>query len=266
MYDFEYHRPSTVSEAVELLRGLDEPKLLAGGMSLLPALKHRLARPEALIDLSHVEGLRGITLVDDALTLGAMTPHVEVARSEIVRSALPALASLAGGIADTQVRYRGTVGGSIANNDPSADYPAACLALDAVIHTDRRAIAAGEFFSGLFSTSLESDEIVTSVTFRPAEAAAYVKFRSVASGYATVGVFVSKGARGTRVAVTGAGIEGVFRVREMEKRLDGQWHPDAIEMVQVPSRELSGDMHASAEYRAHLITVLARRAVSLCSS
>ena len=260
MRTFEYHRPATIKEAVSLLRKTDDAKLLSGGQSLIPALRLRLMSPAALIDLGSIEELRRITLEGATLTIGAMACHAEVVSSRDVATGIPALASLAAGIGDAQVRNAGTLGGSIAYNDPGADYPAAVLALNAVVHTNKRAIAADRFFTGLYETALKSGEIITSVGFPLPQRAAYAKFRNPASRFAIVGVFVSESASGVRVAVTG-GASCVFRVKQMEKKLAKNFTPEAIARVHVPPENLNSDLHASAEYRSHLITVMAQRAV-----
>jgi carbon-monoxide dehydrogenase medium subunit len=243
-----------------LLGGVADSVPLAGGMTLLPTIKQRLAAPTALIDLSQIPQLTGISAQGDILTLGAMTRHVDVAESELVRRKMPLLASLAAGIGDPAVRNRGTIGGSVANNDPSADYPAAVLALDATIVTDRREIAADAFFRGLFETALEPGEIITALRFPMPSAGSYAKFKSPASRYAVVGVCVAKRAGKVRVAVTGAG-PGVFRVGAMEAALERAFTPDAIAAIRPGSENLSSDIHADAEYRAHLVTVMAKKAV-----
>jgi aerobic carbon-monoxide dehydrogenase medium subunit len=262
MYAFEYQRPASVADAVTALGAAEDGKILAGGMTLLPTLKQRLAQPSDLVDLSAIGDLRGIREDGDALVVGAMARHAEVAASETVRRAIPALAVLAGLIGDAQVRNRGTMGGSVATNDPAADYPAAVLGLDAVVITDRRQIAAEDFFQGMFTTALEPDELITAVRFPRPQAAAYEKFRNPASRYAMVGVLVARTAGGVRVAVTGAGAEGVFRAREMEQALSRDFSPAALDGITMPAADMNSDIHASAEYRAHLVTVLARRAVA----
>lgn len=260
MYDFEYHRAASLDDAAERLAASPEAKLLAGGMTLLPTMKIRLAQPDVLVDLGGIEELRGVSGTDPVV-VGAMTTHAEIAGSEALRNSIPALAALAGGIGDPQVRNRGTIGGSLANADPAADYPAAVLGLGATVHTNRRAIPAGDYFRGLFETALEPDEIIVSVSFpRPARAA-YAKFANPASRYAVVGVFVADTPEGLRVAVTGAG-PSVFRVPEMEAALSREFSPDAIAGIEVPADGLNEDLHASADYRAHLIGVMARRAVA----
>ncbi|HEX4555271.1 MAG TPA: xanthine dehydrogenase family protein subunit M [Xanthobacteraceae bacterium] len=262
MYNFTYHRASGLRQAQNLLGKLEDPKLLAGGMTLLPTMKMRLASPANLIDLDRVEGLDGIEVKGRSLVIGALARHADVANSATVGEAIPALAELAGLIGDPAVRHRGTLGGSVANNDPNADYPAACLALAATIITTKRKIPADEFFKGLFETALEPDEIVTKVSFPVPKKAAYQKFRNPASRYALVGVFVAKRPSEIRVAVTGAGGSGVFRVTAFEEALKKRFSPKVLEGLTVPAEGMSSDIHGSAEYRAHLIGVLARRAVA----
>lgn len=261
MYNFNYHRPQSLADAAKTLGGASEGKLLAGGMTLIPTLKQRLAKPSDLVDLGRIADLKGIKKDGNAVVIGAMTRHAEVAGSDVVKSAIPALAALADGIGDPAVRNRGTIGGSIANNDPAADYPAAVVALGATVETTKRKIAADEFFKGMFETALEPGEIITAVRFPVPERAAYAKFPNPASRYAIVGAFVAKGPAGVRIAVTGAG-PVVFRVKEMEAALGKSFAPDAIAAVKVPSSGLNSDIHASAEYRAHLIGVMAKRAVA----
>jgi carbon-monoxide dehydrogenase medium subunit len=261
MYSFNYHRPLSLKEAAQFFSAAAEGKLVSGGMTLIPTLKQRLASPSDLIDLGGISELSGISEKGGALVIGATTTHAEVAANKTVQSKIPALAALAEGIGDPQVRHRGTIGGSIANNDPAADYPAGLLGLGATVKTDRREIAADDFFKGMFETALEDGEIVTSVSFPVPKKAGYAKFPNPASRYAVVGVMVSQGPAGTRVAVTGAG-PGVFRVTAMEKALDGKFSPSAIEGISVPAKGLNADIHASAEYRAHLVGVMARRAVA----
>ncbi len=262
MYNFTYHRASGLRQAQNLLGKLEEPKLLAGGMTLLPTMKQRLAAPANLIDLGRIEGLATIELKGRSLVIGAMTRHADVASSATVQQAIPALAALAHMIGDPAVRHRGTIGGSVANNDPNADYPAACLGLAATIITTKRRIAADDFFKGLFETALEADEIITKISFPVPKKAAYQKFRNPASRYALVGVFVAKRPSEIRVAVTGAGASGVFRVAAFEEALKKRFSPKSIEGLSVPAEGLSSDIHGSAEYRAHLIGVMARRAVA----
>ncbi|MDB5594638.1 MAG: cutM [Hyphomicrobiales bacterium] len=264
MYEFEYHRAISVADAVAELRGQADAKILAGGMTLLPTCKMRLAQPSEMIDLGSIKELKGIAVTDAHVTIGAMTRHADVAASKALQAAIPALCVLASGIGDAQVRNRGTMGGSVANNDPAADYPSACLGLGATIVTDRREIEADDFFQGLFQTALEEDEIIVAIRFPRPSCAGYIKFRNPASRYATVGVFASRSDAGVRVAVTGAGENGVFRVPAMEAALTAKFAPDAVASLSVPSVGLASDMHGSAEYRAHLIPVLAARAVEAC--
>jgi carbon-monoxide dehydrogenase medium subunit len=260
MRPFAYHQPGGIPEAVRLLSSLPDSRLVAGGMTLIPTLKQRLADPAALIDLSKLPGLKGCTDGGGALTIGAMTSHAEVAASPLVQSRLAALATLAGGIGDPSVRNRGTIGGSVANNDPAADYPAGLLALAATIVTNEREIAADKFFTGLFETALKPGEIITSIRFPLPRLAGYAKFKAPASRYALVGVFVAKTGDGVRVAVTGAG-PGVFRVPAMEQVLAQNFEPAALAAIKIDARGLTSDIHAEADYRAHLVTVMAKRAV-----
>jgi aerobic carbon-monoxide dehydrogenase medium subunit len=262
MYAFTYERPKNVADAVKLLKKADDAKILAGGQTLLPAMKLRLASPATIVDLSGVKGLSGIKASGKAVVIGAMTKHAEVMTSAAVQKAIPALAHLVSLIGDPAVRNKGTIGGSLANNDPSADYPAAALGLGATIHTNKRKIEADKFFKGLFETALADDEIIESVSFPVPEKAGYEKFPNPASRFALVGVFVSKSKDGVRVAVTGAGEGGVFRVKEMEAALAKNWSPKAIEGIKVPAKNMIADLHGTAEYRAHLIGVMARRAVA----
>jgi carbon-monoxide dehydrogenase medium subunit len=261
MYPFKYHKAATVRGAVSLLKKAEEAKLLAGGQTLIPTMKQRLASPKTLIDLGGA-GLSGIEQKGRTVVIGAMTTHAEVANSPVVQAAIPALAALAGHIGDPQVRHRGTIGGSIANNDPAADYPAALMALGATVHTNKRKLAAEEFFAGMFSTALDEDEIVTKVAFPVPGKAGYVKFPNPASRYAIVGVFVAKKGRAVRVAVTGAGSGGVFRHAAMEEALAKRFNPKSLDGIATPAGDLNGDIHASAEYRAHLVGVMAKRAVA----
>ena len=263
MYAFDYQRATSVVDAVSRLQSADDGRFLAGGQTLIPTLKQRLASPSDLVDLGHIAELSGICQDGNTIIIGAMTRHAEVAASSTVAASIPALATLANGIGDAQVRNRGTLGGSVANNDPTADYPAAVLALGATIKTDRREIAADDFFQGLFETALEDGELITAVSFPAPERAGYAKFANPASRYAIVGVFVAKTASGVRVAVTGAGHSGVFRVSTMEQALTGTFSPEAIAGITVDPGGLSSDMHASAAYRAHLVAVMAKRAVAV---
>ena len=261
MYDFNYHRPANLAEAAKALGASSDGKLLAGGMTLLPTLKQRLANPSDLIDLGAIAELKGIKVDGSGVTIGAMTTHAEVAHSAEVKKAIPALAALAEGIGDPQVRNRGTIGGSISNNDPAADYPAALVGLDATVQTNKRMIKAEDFFKGMFETALDEGEIVTAVSFPKPEKAGYAKFPNPASRYAMVGVMVAKTGGGVRVAVTGAG-PVVFRQKDMEKALAGSFSADALANVSTDSKGLNSDMHGSAAYRAHLVGVMARRAVA----
>jgi aerobic carbon-monoxide dehydrogenase medium subunit len=262
MYNFSFHRPTTVRQAAGLLSRNPDAKLLAGGHSLLPVMKQRLAQPSALVDLSQVEGMSGVELKGRSVVIGAMTRHADVATSQVLKEAMPALAEVPGSIGDPQVRNRGTIGGSIANNDPNADYPAALLGLGATVITNKRRIAADDFFTGMFSTALEDGEIITKVSFPIAKKAAYEKFKHPASGFALVGVFVSKRGSEIRVAVTGAGSSGVFRVTSFEEALKKRFSPKSLEGLTIPASGMNSDIHASAEYRAHLVGVMARRAVA----
>jgi len=262
MYAFKYHRPTTVRQAANLLAKFPEAKVLAGGHSLIPVMKLRLASPSDIIDINKVEGLSGVEVKGRSVVIGAMTRHFEVAGSQTLKDVLPALAGVPGSIGDPHVRHRGTIGGSVANNDPNADYPAACLGLGATIITNKRRIAADDFFTGMFSTALAPDEIIVKISFPVAKKAAYQKFKHPASGFALVGVFVSKRGPDIRVAVTGAGSNGVFRVTSFEEALKKRFSPKSIEGMTVSAEGLNTDIHASAEYRAHLIGVLARRALA----
>ena len=261
MYAFDYHKPANIDEAAKLLADSEEAAIVAGGMTLLPTMKQRLAAPEALIDLGAIPELVGVREDGNELVVGAMTTHMTVATDAAVNKRIPALAKLADGIGDPQVRNRGTIGGSIANNDPASDYPAALVGLGATVTTNKRAIAADDFFQGLFETALDEGEIVTGVRFPVPETAGYQKFDNPASRYAIVGVFVGKTGNEVRVAVTGAG-PCVFRVPEMERALRNAWDPSAVDTIHIAPDELNTDLHASAEYRAHLTTVMAKRAVA----
>src|SRR5215469_6928717 len=266
MYAFTYHGASGLRQATNMLEKFEEPKLLAGGQTLLPTMKLRLASPKNIVDLGAIEGLAEIELRGRSLVIGAMTRHADVASSPVVQENLPALAALAGMIGDPAVRHRGTIGGSLANNDPNADYPAAALGLGATIITNKRRIPADEFFKGLFETALESDEIITKVMFPLPKKAAYIKFRNQASRYALVGVFVAKRPSDVRLAVTGAGSNGVFRVTSFEEALKKRFSHKVLDGLTVPADGLNSDLHGSAEYRAHLIAVLARRAVEAATA
>lgn len=260
MYQFNYHKAASASDAVAKLGANAEAKLLAGGQTLIASMKLRLAGPSDLIDLSSAADMKGIKVDGSGVTIGAMTRHAEVAASADVQKAIPALAKLAGGIGDRMVRNMGTMGGSVANNDPAADYPAGVLGLGATVNTNKRKIAADDFFTGMFSTALGEGEIITSITFPIPKRAAYIKFKNPASRYALVGVFVAETANGVRVAVTGAG-PSVFRVPEMEKALAAKFAPESVANVKVKADGLNSDIHAQADYRAHLVTVMAKRAV-----
>ena len=264
MYAFEYHRPRTVAEAVSLLRGASEPKLLAGGHTLIPTLKQRLASPSDIIDLGAIAELKGIREEGDRLIIGALTTYSEVVESETARRAIPALAQLASNIGDSQVRNRGTIGGSVANNDPASDYPAAVLGLNATVRTNQREIAADNFFLGMFETALGDDEVITEVSFPKPDRAGYTKFPNPASRYAIVGVMVAQTGGQTRVAVTGAG-PCVFRLPDFEQALASNFAPGALDALSVSPANLNSDIHASAEYRAHLVKVMAKRAVQAAS-
>jgi carbon-monoxide dehydrogenase medium subunit len=264
MYDFTYHRAANVDEAKRLFGGASEGRYLAGGMTLLPTMKQRLASPSDLIDLAGIGDLAGIRRDGNALVIGAMTTHAAVAASAEVRKAIPAVADLAGMIGDAQVRNRGTIGGSLANSDPAADWPAAVLGLGATVRTDRREIAADDFFTGMFETALDEGELITAVSFPAPEAACYMKFANPASRFAIVGVMVARTGGGVRVAVTGAG-PCAFRVAEMEAALAKSFAPEAIDGIAVPADDLNADIHAGSDYRAHLIGVMAKRAVAACA-
>jgi carbon-monoxide dehydrogenase medium subunit len=261
MNEFNFHRPDSVAAAVSRLGKTSDARLLAGGQSLLGAMKLGLAAPAELVDLGRVRDLTGISADGTSVRIGAMATHASVAASSDVRSRIPALARLADGIGDPAVRSRGTIGGSLANNDPAACYPAGVLGLGATIETDRRKIAADDFFRGLYETALASDEIIVAVRFPIVQNAGWVKFKQPASRFSLVGVFVSQGAQGVRVAVTGAKA-CVFRVTALEQALSKDFSPKACESVKIPADGMNRDIHASPEYRAHLVGVLAQRAVA----
>ncbi|MBM3570298.1 MAG: xanthine dehydrogenase family protein subunit M [Alphaproteobacteria bacterium] len=261
MYDFAYHKPTNLADAAKLIGAKKDGRLLAGGQTLLPTMKQRLAQPSDLVDLAGVAELRGIKAEGGGVTVGAMTTHYAAHTSPELRKAIKALAKLAGGIGDPAVRNRGTLGGSIANADPAADYPAALVGLGATVNTNQRKIAADDFFKGLFETALKPGEIVLSVSFPAPKRAAYRKFANPASRYAIVGVFVAETANGVRVAVTGAGPK-VFRATALEQALAKKFAPESLAGASVPAAGLNSDLHASAEYRAHLIGVMAKRAVA----
>lgn len=260
MFPFQYHRPASLDAAQQLLVEGESARLLAGGMTLLPTMKLRLSQSSDLIDLAAIEALKGIDVDGDRLRIGSMMSHADVAASAVVQDFCPALACLAGGIGDPQVRNRGTIGGSVANSDPAADYPAAVLGLGASIVTDRREIEADSFFVDMFETALEADEIITAICFPRPCRAAYAKFPNPASRYAIAGVFVADTASGIRVAVTGAGAR-VFRHMAMEQALARDFAASALESVATDPAGLNEDLHASAAYRAHLVGVMAGRAV-----
>jgi carbon-monoxide dehydrogenase medium subunit len=263
MYETIYHRASSVDEAAALFAKGSEPKYLAGGHTLIPVMKQRLASPSDVIDLGKIKELIGVEATADALTIKAATPHHDVAQSSAAQKAIPAVAYLATLIGDPAVRHRGTIGGSLANNDPAADYPAAVLALGATIKTNKRTIAADDFFQGLFSTALEDGEIITAVSFPIPAKAGYAKFPHPASRFALTGVFVAKTRDGdVRVAATGASQSGVMRVAPIEAALKANWSAAALDGVQIPSAGLLSDIHGSADYRANLIKVMAQRAVT----
>ncbi len=261
MENFTYHRPTKPADAVKAMKDAADGKFLSGGMTLLPTMKQGLAAPSDIIDLGGL-GNSGVAVAGDKVTVKAGTVHADVATDAGVKKAIPALAALAGGIGDPHVRNRGTIGGSIANNDPAADYPAAVVGLNATVVTSARSVAGDKFFTDMFTTALKDDEIVTAVEFPVPKRAAYVKFPNPASRYAMVGVLVAELKDGSvRVAVTGAGPK-VFRVPDMEKALEANFSADAIGGIKVKASGLNSDMHASPEYRAHLVSVLARRAVA----
>jgi carbon-monoxide dehydrogenase medium subunit len=263
MYETHYHRPKDLAEAAKLFAGASEARYLAGGQTLLPTMKQRLAAPSDVIDLRKLPELKGISVTGDAVTIGAATTHAEVNTSDAVKKAIPALAYLASLIGDPAVRHMGTIGGSLANNDPAADYPAAVIALNATIKTDKRTIAAEDFFTGLFSTALEPGEVIVSVTFPVPAKAAYAKFDNPASRYAMAAVFVAKLKDGAvRVGVTGAHGEGVFRSADIEKALTASWTPEAVQAVTISPDGMLSDIHGSAAYRANLVKVMAKRAVA----
>lgn len=264
MYEFSYIKSSTVDEAVASMQQAEDGKFVAGGQTMLPTMKHRLASPSALIDLGGIAELVGITVSDSEVTIGAMTTHAAVGASIELRSAIPALAELAAHIGDPAVRNRGTLGGSIANNDPAADYPAAVIALGATVKTNKRDIPGDEFFTAMFETALEEDEIITAVSFPRVDASAYMKFENPASRYAIVGVFLAKTGDNVRIGVTGA-TPCAHRGMRLEEALNGNFAAEAIDGVEIPVERMNSDIHASAEYRAHLVKVMTKRAVAACS-
>lgn len=263
MYATNYHRASSVADAVKLASASDEAKYISGGQTLIPTMKQRLAAPSDIVDLRHVAEMKGISVNGGTVRIGAATTHAEVAASADIKAACPGLAHLAAHIGDPHVRHMGTIGGSIANNDPAADYPAGLMALNATIVTNRRSIGADEFFSGMFETALEDGELITAVEFVRPTKSAYAKFPNPASRYAMTGVFVAgHGDGAVRVAVTGAGSDGVFRHGGMEAALAADFSAGALDSVSVDESNLMSDIHASAAYRANLIKVMAKRAVT----
>ena len=262
MYETNFHEAATAQEAAALLNRSEDGKILAGGQTLIPTMKQRLADPSDVIDVSAAADLRGITIAGDQVTIGAMTTHAEVAGHTALAALCPSICKLAANIGDPAVRHRGTIGGSLANNDPAADYPAAALALNARIHTTSREIAADDFFEGMFTTALEDDEIITAVSFTAPATGGYGKFPNPASRYAMAGVFVAKSADGSvRVAVTGAGEDGVHRHDGLEAALSADWSASAVDGVEISSDGLLSDLHGNAAYRANLIKVMAKRAL-----
>lgn len=262
MYTFDYQRPADRAAASAAAQG--DTRFLAGGQSLIQAMRLRLSASERLVDLGGIDELRGITVDGGSVTIGAMTTHAAVASSPEVRKAIPGLAELAGGIGDPMVRNMGTIGGSVANADPAACYPAAVVGLGATIHTDRRTIPGDSFFTGLYETALQPGELITAISFPIPQKAAYIKFKQPASRFALIGVFVSQGAGGVRVAVTGAK-SSVFRCAEIEQALSGSFTPEAAKAVRLPTDDINSDMHGSAAYRAAMISVMAARAVAAAS-
>jgi len=263
MYEFNYQKAGSVADAAAKVAGADDGTLMAGGMTLIPTLKQRLAMPSDVVDIGQLADLQGISVAGGKVSIGSMTTHDTVANSADVKGAIPSLTVLASGIGDPMVRNRGTMGGSVANNDPAADYPGAVLGLGATVVTDKREIAGDDFFTGMFETALDEGEIITRIDFPVPTKAAYTKFPNPASRYAIVGVFVAQTADGVRVAVTGAG-GTAFRATEMEAALNANFSPSALDGISVSADGLNKDIHASAEYRAHLIGVMAKRAVAAC--
>lgn len=260
MYETNYHRADSVADAASKVG--EDGKFLAGGQTLLPTMKQRLAAPSDLVDLSKIDGLSGIEVNGKSVKIGAMTTHAEVASHAGLRAVCPAICDMGGWIGDPHVRHRGTIGGSIANNDPAADYPSAMMALGATIHTDQREIAADDFFTGMFDTALNEGEIITAISFNAPDKSAYEKFRNPASRYAMAGVFVADHAGAVRVGVTGASSGGVYRPADMEAALSGSFSADALDGCSVDEADMLSDIHGSAEYRAHLVKVMAKRAVA----
>ena len=264
MYNFSFEKVKSVEEAVTAIQKAEDGKFVAGGQTMLPTMKHRLACPSNIIDLSGVESLTEIKAHNECVTIGAMVTHRSVASSPEVLRDIPALAKLAGNIGDPAVRNRGTIGGSIANNDPAADYPAAIIGLGATVNTNKREISGDDFFTGMFETALEEDELITSISFPVANVAAYMKFENPASRYAIVGVFLVKLSDNVRVGVTGA-TACAHRGRRLEDALNKNFSPAAIDPVELSVEEMNSDIHASAEYRAHLVKVMTKRAVEACN-
>ena len=263
MYDFIYHRATSIGDAQSIFKNSEDPVYLAGGMTVLPTMKQRLANPSDVIDLGKIDGLTGVERDGDEIVVRAMTTHAAVAASSEVAAAIPALAALADSVGDPHVRNRGTIGGAIANNDPAADYPAALVGLGGTVVTTSKEVAADDFFTGMFETVLEPGELITAVRFPIPEAAHYMKFPNPASRYALVGVMVVRTGGVVRVAVTGAG-PCVFRIGEMEAALAANFRPEVIENIVVAADGLNSDIHAGSDYRAHLVGVMASRAVAAC--
>ena len=261
MKGFNFKSATNTKEAAKMATG--KATFLAGGMTLLPAIKLRLAAYSDLINIKKIKSLSGVKVSSKSLRIGSTTTHAEVASSKEVDKSIPSLAVLADGIGDPQVRNRGTIGGSIANNDPAADYPSACLALNAIIHTSKRKIPADKFFKGMFETDLKKGELIEAIEFEVPEKSSYAKYPNPASRYAVVGAYVAKFKKEVRVAITGAG-SGVFRSKELESALSNNFSSSAIDNISIPNKGLNSDIHASAEYRAHLIKVMTRKAVSSC--
>ena len=261
MYETNYHRATSADDAVSKVAGNDEAKFLAGGQTMLPTMKMRLAAPSDLVDLAKVADLSGIEVSGRSVKIGAMTTHAEVAASSELASVCPCMGGLAAQIGDPHVRHKGTIGGSVANYDPAADYPAALLALDATVHTNKREVKAEDFFVSLFETALEDGELVTAVSYEAPDQGHYEKFRNPASRYAMAGVFVARKGSDVRVGVTGAGSDGAFRWSDAEAALSSNFTPEAIDGLSVNAGDMLSDIHGSSEYRANLVKVMAKRAV-----
>lgn len=262
MYETSYARADSIDDAASKMGSAGDGKYVSGGMTLLPTMKQRLAAPDTLIDLTSIADMRGIEVSGKSVKIGALTTHFEVNTSSALRKACHSLAEMAGWIGDPAVRYRGTIGGSIANNDPAADYPSAMLALGVTIHTNQREISADDFFTGMFETALKDDEIVTAISFEGPEKCSYEKFRNPASRYAMAGVFVAKHSDGVRVGVTGASQGGAYRWRDAEEALNANWSANALDGLSVDEGDMLSDIHATAAYRANLVKVMAKRAVA----